>query len=68
MESTRLRCDMLDARARLLQNEVAAKERMETMWKSEQERRAKAGEDYALTQKNRALVEQVPAFQSTSAF
>ena len=41
------------------QNEVAAKERMEAMWKAEQERRAKAGEDYQNGQKSRALVEQV---------
>ena len=43
----------------VVQNEVAQKERMESMWKAEQERRTKAGEDFQTDQKSRAAVEKV---------
>ena len=45
--------------AGVLQTEVAQKERMESMWKAEQERRAKAGEDFQTDVKSRAATERV---------
>jgi len=42
-----------------VQSEAAQKERMEATWKAQQEKRAKAGEDFQTDQKSRAAVEKV---------
>lgn len=56
--------DFIPTPAFVLQTEAAQKERVESMWKAEQERRAKAGEDFQTDQKSRAAVEKASGCES----